>query len=161
MSALLIYQNTQALCLTLRGALSQVSEAITLGQIPESTLNDLRSRLSGAQDTARTLRAELASTDFGADVIPQTGDAVLAAWRWQHDTFRALLELDANIRAAQTAVSALVVVSSKRQVLVRSGDTLQRIAARELGDFRRWEELLSLNTLTPGDVLPAQVWVPV
>lgn len=36
-----------------------------------------------------------------------------------------------------------------RQVETRHGDTLQRIALRELGDAGRWYELASLNNLLP------------
>ena len=40
-------------------------------------------------------------------------------------------------------------ITGYRFVEVRSGDTLQRIAARELGDGARWPELVSFNALVP------------
>lgn len=57
-----------------------------------------------------------------------------------------------------------------RLVTVRRGDTLMRIAARELGDFERFQEIASLNSLVPpyigntaqtGVALPGQqIYVP-
>jgi len=42
-----------------------------------------------------------------------------------------------------------------REVVVREGDSLWRIAARELGDGKRWQEIAKLNGIADGDVVQA------
>lgn len=48
---------------------------------------------------------------------------------------------------------------SRKRVIVRDGDTLQRIAERELGDFNRWVDIADANDLETPDIYVGQLLV--
>ena len=52
-----------------------------------------------------------------------------------------------------TAATSRQVVTGYRKVVVRQGDSLQSIAARELGDATLWTSLVALNNLLPPYIL--------
>ena len=73
-----------------------------------------------------------------------------------------------NVVVANTQTQAPAQV---RVATIRQGDTLMKVAARELGDYTRWTELAAVNALQPpyistadlpGTVAPgAQIFIPV
>lgn len=149
----------QALARFTARALTAVEDAISVVEIATSTLHKLRAQLDSAQQQAAALRTLLGATDFGPGNIPLLGEAVLATWRWQTRLVSLLTALNGGLLEA-SALLKTVRTTPLRRVVVRDGDTLQGIAARELGDFRRWSELASLNRLSPGQLLPGYLEVP-
>lgn len=59
--------------------------------------------------------------------------------------------------AAAREVPTIAAVPSTRAYTVRSGDSLARIARRELGNEGRWREILRLNGLHNETVVPGQI----
>lgn len=148
----------QGMITTTREALLVVADAWSIGVIAVDAVASLRQSIYIIRDDAAALRARLTGTDYGAAVVPRTGPTVLAAWRWQLETLSSLLRLDAALGRAGALTSSLN--GSTRWVVAREGDTLQRIAARELHDFRRWTEIAAINNLQPGQAVLGLLRVP-
>lgn len=158
-SALAVYQKVQKLGSQLDHALLKVGDVVALADVPLATITSLGSQVSQVIGVASSIRSTLTSADIALTGLPQSGEILLAGWRWQADTLRSLLRLDQDAQTVNTALKQ-VQGEQRQQVSVKAGDTLQRIAGRTLGDFRRWPELVALNNLIPGQPLPATLWVP-
>ncbi len=80
-------------------------------------------------------------------------DSVIALWKWERSTRRAFVGLDDAARKTAEVARLLEEGAGPVLVVARSGDTLQSLAARHLGDWRAWPRLLEANPgLAPGAV---------
>ena len=114
----------------------------------------LAAAVAGVTADSRALLSELDTT--AAEDLAPTGDgaSVIALWEWRRLTRRSVVLLLGQTRTIADFASDLVAGQRRKVVVTRQGDTLQRIAARELGDWREWPRLLEANPgLSPGQLL--------
>lgn len=80
----------------------------------------------------------------------------LQAAMWERDTRQQLAFLTRDAFNALRALRQQLAGGAARirSHVVRSGDTLQSIAASELGDWRMWVDIADANGLDPGATLP-------
>lgn len=79
----------------------------------------------------------------------QTGDFVWTLAKKQRLARKSIIELLRRLLRETRPLST-------RTYIVRAGDTLQRIARRELGDFNRWVEIADTNDLPTTDLSVGQ-----
>lgn len=148
----------RALVAALRAPLASAADVASLSQLPDATLGVLRGALSQARTSAAALLAELYAADPAEGVTG--GEAVLAALTWQHELTAALIRLDAAVATALDQLETARRTRRRRRAIARAGDTWARLAARELGDYRRADELVELNGAEPASAPLGEVWIP-
>lgn len=132
-----------------------VQSALDTGAPSEGELEALRASLQGVLDDLRSLVRDLDQVDELAFLLVDDGRRTVQAWQWRRRSRRALLQFIGLARRALDVARELVGGQHRRVVVSREGDTLQRIAARELGDWQAWPRLLAANPdLEPGTLAP-------
>lgn len=119
----------------------------------------LASDLTGYSADIRDVRADLDSYDVTDALLYQSGADSIRLWRWERRLRRSLVGLEGRMRRTLEQVVELAEGRPSRLYAVKSGDTLQTIAARQLGDWTRWRELATINGLDAGPVTPGIVIV--
>ena len=76
------------------------------------------------------------------------------------ETGRRFARLDAAVATALDQLDAARRTRRRRRAIARAGDTWARLAARELGDYRRADELVELNGAEPASAPLGEVWIP-
>lgn len=112
-----------------------------------------------------TMLDDLAALDPTALLNIESARNLLAIWTLE-TTFRSqLMALLFQTSRLESLLTQLVQGVEERLVVVRENETLQSIAARELGDWREWTRIIARNpglspvTITSGTtiVIPAEV----
>lgn len=109
------------------------------------------------QDAVVDIDAVVADLDT-LDVQSQFSDArqLLLAGRTEREVRARMLSARASLERARADAQALLKRDPQaRTYNIRSGDTLQSIAARELGDARRWRDIADANGISPSETLAA------
>jgi len=141
-------------------AVAAVRSALSSGSYTAQQVRYLRAELQGYLDDARTVRASLDLLEVEGEQVVDDAEDTLHLLRWERESRHALQALGAAIRRAREALETLETGATRTVHLARSGDTLQRIAARYLGDWREWPRLLDANPdLAPGAVVGGTVVV--
>lgn len=79
----------------------------------------------------------------------------LALWRWRTSQRTLMIDFLSQVVEMERLLLTIVSGIEERLVVVRQGETLQSIAARELGDWREWRRLLDRNPgLSPVSIDP-------
>lgn len=121
--------------------------------IEDIDAQSLAATTAGVIGDCRALLAEMDTTI--AETLAPTGDpaSVIALWEWRRLTRRDVVLLLGEARGIQDLALDLVAGQRRKVVVTRQGDTLQRVAARELGDWREWPRLLAANPdVDPGEL---------
>jgi nucleoid-associated protein YgaU len=137
---------------------SRMTELTSIVEDPDVTEEDalsLRAGLEGVRGDARALLRELDATPEEDLLIVEDGAVLLALWQWRHETRHALVDVIGQTRDVQDLAQEFVGGQRRKVVVSRQGDTLQRIAARELGDWREWPRLLTANPSVGVGALPS------
>lgn len=114
-------------------------------------LENIEAGLEGLEAEVRDLVRDLDRIDELDFAVVADGQRTIGLWRWRRGVRAALVGLWLRVRAAGDVARELAGGQRRRVIVSREGDTLQTIAARELGDWRDWPRLLAANpTLTPG-----------
>ncbi len=113
-------------------------------------LSNVRSTLSGLRADILSARDDLDATDITDLVRYQDGEDLIRLWQWERGLRRRLVRLDRRLRVAEAVVVNALEARADKVYIVRSGDTLQTIAARQLGDWREWTRLADVNGLGAG-----------
>jgi len=134
-----------------RAVWSEVEDVITDGSATRSDLQHLAAEIDGQLDDIAAIRADLDQVD-GEDQIRGTHpDQLVQAWKAERETRRQLVKLAGALLDLAEAVDRITDGDAREVYVSRQGDTLQRIAARLLGDWRAWTDLLEANPdLSPG-----------
>ncbi len=119
----------------------------------------LISALAGYQTDIRECRAVLDEADVTTALAFQDGAASIRLWQWERGVRRQLVEIELQLFAAVATAAEIIGSFPSRLYAVKSGDTLQTIAARQLGDWQEWRALADVNNIDPGPLTPGQVLV--
>jgi nucleoid-associated protein YgaU len=123
-----------------------------LGTTPaDGQVENLRSVLDGVVTDVRDLVRDLDLVDELDFLLVDEGARTIQVWAWRRTARRALVLFGGQARAAKAIADELTTGQKRRVIVTREGETLQRIAQRELGDWREWPRILAANpTLDPG-----------
>lgn len=145
-----LVDEAQAIALGLQAARTEIDSALGDGSYTPASLRHLLASVTGQRANIRTLRRSLDLIDAVDYLRVQDGEHVIGLWRWQRTLRQDLISLDGAAAEVATKVAEFIDGSGHRIHVVRSGETLQSIAAGELGDWRQWRTLAELNGLSPG-----------
>lgn len=135
----------------LEARLAQAGAAVANEDLTTEDARTIAASLEGVRGDARAIMKDLDATRDEDLLVVQDGAELIRLWTWHLETRRGLLQLVADARAGQDTASEFVGGQKRKVVVTREGDTLQRIAARELGDWREWMRLLEANPgISPG-----------
>ncbi len=80
--------------------------------------------------------------------------SLIKLWNWRSNLLFDLVRLDSQLRVTLEDVEEILAGTVARIVVSRAGETLQTIAARELGSQEDWRRIADANGLTPGPLEP-------
>ncbi|MEQ1494498.1 MAG: LysM domain-containing protein [Novosphingobium sp.] len=109
--------------------------------------------LDGVRQDGRAVLADLDTTQEEDILVVQDANVLIQLWLWRRNTRKSMMAALGRCRELSDIAYELVQGKRQKVIVTRQGDTLQRIAARELGDWREWPRILDANPgLAPGDV---------
>jgi nucleoid-associated protein YgaU len=149
-SLLDIRDDVEALTEGFTAAVAAIESALTTGTATAAQLSALRADLTGYRGDLAAIRTDLDATDVSDFLVFDDGEILVRLWLWERDTRHALVGLAPKVRAAETVATRLVAGAAREVYVTRKGDTLQRIAARFLGDWRAWPRIADANGLDGG-----------
>lgn len=114
----------------------------------------LRAEVAALQVDLRAVRRELDAVDAADFLLVVDGARTIALWDWQRQTRRTLARVASGLLDLQRMAARFAEGDSRKVVIAQDGDTLQTVAARELGDWRAWPDLLAANPGVPIGALP-------
>jgi nucleoid-associated protein YgaU len=128
-----------------------VREAFGQGSQDLRTIRNLRASVQGHVDAYRAIRQDLDLLDVESEQTTDRADDTLTFWTWERGVRHRLSGVGYQLRRLQEALESLEKGAARTMYVVRSGDTLQSIAARMLGSWKEWTRLLDANpSLSPG-----------
>lgn len=125
--------------------LTSVLELAETPGMTHETAQSIVASLEGIKADARTTITDLDSTQDEDLLIVEDGAILLRLWNWHRDVRRYLLGVIGKADDAQDVADEYVGGQDQKVVFSKQGDTLQRIAARELGSWNEWPRLLQAN----------------
>ncbi len=129
----------------------EVQTRLSTDEPSRENLSAILAALQTLLTTARTLRTDLQTVDEASLIAVQDGERLIRVWQWARRTRFALQLLIASMKETADTTALILSGFTVRIVVVGDGDTLQDIAARELGDWREWPKLVEANPgTTPG-----------
>jgi len=126
---------------------------------------------AGARTTMQGIAADIKSITDGLAAIDESavtavfdGERALAVWRWRRSLRMDLITLLSHVQDLARVLNVYEKGAGESVVVAKEGDTLQSIAASELGSWEDWGALASRNpglspdTLAPGTaiIIPAR-----
>lgn len=115
----------------------------------------LLTELSTVQAELKALLSDLADLDPETLLSVVDGLGVIQIWSWRRTLRFDLLQLTRKTAQLIEGTTAFVQGPIVRVVYTTEVDTLQSIAARELGDWKKWPLLVERNPgLSPVDLAP-------
>lgn len=144
------------------GASTSINALQSVLQANAATSRDvrnIRASLTGYRADLATLRVTMDVTDVVDTLIVDTADRRIGLWKWERGLRHNLVVLSGNLLEAETVAEQLELGIKRTVYAVRSGDTLQSIAARELGDWREYKRLAEANGIPVGTLEVGQVLV--
>lgn len=139
------------------GQFNTVTSVVSGGisAIDSPTALSVAAGMEGVRIDVRTFLREFDTTQVEALPVVDDAAALLQLWRWRGDTRHAVMSLVGQARGLSELAAELVTGSKAKVIVSVQGDTLQRIAARELGDWREWPRLLEANPGVRPGALPS------
>ncbi len=131
-------------------ALDAVDAALEAGTATAAQLGAVDSTLTGLQLDVRAIRADLDAADVTAYQLSDNAEVTLRLWAWERDCRHHLGRMEAGLATARDQAQELAAGQRRDLYVVKSGDTLQSIAAAKLGDWREWTRIADANGLEPG-----------
>lgn len=121
--------------------------------ISSDTARNIQATMEGVTGDGLALVRDLDTTNEEDLLVVQDGAATIELWRWRRTVRREVMGLLGTARQIGDLVDGLVEGAPAKVIVTRYGDTLQRIAARELGGWREWPRLLEANPgISPGAI---------
>lgn len=130
-----------------------VADALQDGTATTAQLHYLEATLTGIGDGVQELRDDLDALRMSEQMVFEDGANLATLWKWERGLRDSLVTFALSVQDALTITTNLERGQDEQVYVSRSGDTLQRIAATTLGDWREWPRLLEANPgLTPGEL---------
>lgn len=127
-----------------------------VGDAPtDADLQAVIAGLDGVRADGRALMTDLGLLDEEGLAHVDDGLVTVVLWRWRRATRSALVALVGQALEVQELAEGMLTGDDERVIVTREGDTLQRIASRELGDWREWPRLLAANPAVSAGALPS------
>lgn len=139
--------------------LDEAAPAIESGDWTAPKVGSLRASASSIRADIQRVRVDLDSVDVAGFQRVPNAVGLLELWIWERETRRALVLLGDELRQADEAAETWQQGQRQRVHVVRSGETLQAIAAKYLGDWKEWHRIAAANDLEPGQVPSGTVLV--
>lgn len=133
-------------------AILAVQAALASGTQTERQLGNLRASLTGYRADLAEIRTMLDATDVLDFQLYDDGAVTIQLWAWERALRHALIALAPAVRSAEAVAEQLVEGSTRDVYTTRSGDTLQTVAAKFLGDWKEWPRIAAANGLAGGAV---------
>ena len=144
---------------TLAALASRLSTSLREGTHTAQDLRHIRATLSGVLSDRADLRAIIDPLDVD-DLLAGTDAAdTVRLWIWLARVRQALGLVARQAAEADQTAEALELGVDHAVHVVRSGETLQSIAALRLGDWQQWRYLADANGLSPGQPAAGTVLV--
>lgn len=142
-----------------RQAMARVRQSIaavgSLARAPADTLNEITAMAESARNTLREAKDQIDDTAYEYRMANMRVHTIMDARAWKTSVVEpsdgSLDDLSALIRYIETLLS-----KPARYVAVAPGESLARVAQREMGDFELWREIAKANGLS-SDRVPAGV----
>lgn len=135
-----------ALASRLRQVVARGRVVVAAGTTSARDLGLLEAEVGAEVGKLMAYRARLDAWDAPQAPPPGSGAArLLALWTWERSVRRALVQLAGQARRLQVVARRAAHGQPDRAYLVRAGDTWQSIARTQLGDWRRWAEIVDHN----------------
>jgi len=145
----------QAIPTAYRVARDAVQAALKDGSYTTATIRHLRAEVQGVMDDIRTLRRQLDLARVEDYQQASRADDTIVLVRWEREVRHQLGRLSYQLRRLWETLEGLELGATKRMLVSRSGDTLQSIAARELGSWQEWPKILEANPDVSPGALPS------
>lgn len=155
----LLVADAQEVALGLQAARAEISSALGDGSYTTASLRHLLATVAGLRADIRTLRRSLDQVDAADFLRGSNAQHIIGLWQWQRGLRGEFIALDAASLEVEVQVALLLSGTGHRIHVVRSGETLQSIAADELGDWKEWRTLAEVNDLAPGAVSSGTILV--
>ena len=131
--------------------LAAARDMLQAGTQTSRDLLQLQSATTGQRADIYDLRQQIDGATVADSLAVADGQNTLAIWLWERDTRHDLVTLDGHLRRCGEVVDLLVSGRTRLQHIVRSGQTLQQIAALYLGSWQEWPRILDANpSIMPG-----------
>lgn len=117
--------------------------------ITEPTAKNISASMNGVRSDGFDILRTLSTIDDESLAVIDDGEVTVKLWTWRRATLLSVTTLMGQARAIQDLVADFVGGLKQKVIVTREGDTLQKIAARELGDWREWPRLLAANPGLP------------
>ena len=131
-------------------AQSAIVAALTADAVTAQDLGALDATLVGIGADIRAARADLDAIDITEEQLYDDAAVTLALWSWERGLRHQLGVIGGAMFDADQEAKDLLSGLTRKVYVVRSGDTLQGVAARFLGDWREWPRIAEANGLAPG-----------
>lgn len=132
-----------------------IQEVLRSTTLDSTTAGNIQVSLQEILDEARTLMTNLANLDELTLGSALDGKRTVELWAWRRRTRFELVLFVGEIQALADLTAEFIQGFDERVVVVIEGDTLQGIAARELGDWQEWPRIVDRNPgLTAISLIP-------
>lgn len=140
-------------------AIANVQAAVAESTLDEFTGASALLDLRNARDDAVELAGDLAQVDPLTLVATTTAENTINVWRWRYATRTSVMAFIVELGDLIDILELFLKGFNEKVVVSTEADTLQSIAARELGGYEDWPLLLKRNpglspvTLEPGTTI--------
>ena len=119
-------------------------------------LQHLHATAVGLREDLRLIRKELDATNVEDSDLLGDGENTLALWTWERALRYAMVRASGVLTRLEKVLASLTDGDGRQVHVVRSGETLQTIAARYLGGWEEWWRLVQANALSSSVVTVGQ-----
>lgn len=130
---------------------SQVATAVRAGSAGKQDLTYLATQLRALREKVRQLRASFDEVDIQTYKGADDPLREVTLWEFEKTYRRRLADMSAALDDAALLAEDLSQGVTQKVIQARDSDTIQSMAADELGDWQRWWDLQQANR----DTLPA------
>lgn len=145
-----VNDDANAIGSTLSALSARLADTFRLGTYTVQDLRHIRATLAGVMTDRAALRGILDPLNVDELIAGTDAADTIRLWVWVAELRRVLGSVATQARQADEVAEALELGVDRAVHMVRSGETLQSIAAARLGDWAQWRRIADANSLPPG-----------